>query len=85
MKSINKSNEVRKSKLGLVCLAAALVLAPPAEAAESNGNIAHHRFAHHNRRPALSAPHRVEDPPFSFACTTDGGYRLGCESEWIYR
>jgi hypothetical protein len=84
MKSINKSNEVSKSELSFVYLVAALVLAPAPAAAETNQNITHHRFAQDIRRPAPSAPHRTEDPPFSFACTTDGGYRLGCESGWIY-
>jgi hypothetical protein len=86
MKPIGNSNEVTKSKLTVACLAAAYLLSPVAAAfAESNGNFAYHKFAHHNVRPSLSARHQVADPPFSFACTTDGGLRPGCTDGLVNR
>jgi len=85
MKSIGKSNKVSKSALSIAYFAAALVLTPVAAAAESNGNTVLHRFTYDNRRPALSASHQLANPPFSYACTTDGGHRLGCDSGWVYR
>jgi len=86
MKFTGKSNETTKSNLTIAYLAAALMLDPIAAAiAASSGDIAHHGIAHYNRRPALSDRHQIADPPFSFACTTDGGLQPGCVSGWIYR
>ena len=35
--------------------------------------------------PVAAAAVQLANPPFSFACTTDGGHRLGCDSGWVYR
>jgi hypothetical protein len=86
MKPTGNSNEVTKPKLTVACFAAAFLLSPVAAAiAESNGNFAHHKLAHHNGRPVLSALPQAADPPFSFACTTDGGLRPGCADGLVNR
>jgi hypothetical protein len=86
MKPMRNSNEVTKPKLTVACFAAAFILSPVAAAkAESNGNYVRHKLAHHNGRPALSARDQVADPPFSFACTADGGPRPGCADGLVNR
>ena len=86
MKPKGNSNELTKPKFTVACFAAAFLLSPVATAiAESNGNFAHHKFAHHDRLQTLSARHQVADPPFSFACTTDGGLRPGCTDGLVNR
>jgi hypothetical protein len=86
MKPMGNSNEVTKPKLTVACLAAAYLLSlVTAAIATSNESFAYHNFVHHNDRPSLSARHQVADPPFSFACTTDGGLRPGCTDGLVNR
>ena len=74
------------SNLSSAYFVAALVLASPGAAvAESNGKLMRHGYTHNNARPAFSTHHKADDPPFSFACTTDGGRRPGCDDGWVYR
>jgi len=87
MNSLGKSKEVTKSRLPIAYLAAALVLGPVASSmAEGYEDVAHHKLTRHIAgRSSPSARHQVADPPFSFACTTDGGLRPGCIDGWVYR
>ena len=54
--------------------------------AEGYDDVGHHKLTRHIAgRSSPSARHQVADPPFSFACTTDGGLRPGCIDGWVYR
>jgi len=87
MNSLGKSKEATKSRLPIAYLAAALVLGPVASSmAEGYDDVGHHKLTRHIAgRSSPSARHQVADPPFSFACTTDGGLRPGCIDGWVYR
>jgi hypothetical protein len=48
-------------------------------AVSSDGETVPHRNHTSDERAGPTSRHPQADPPFPFACTTDGRYRVGCD------
>jgi len=61
-----------------IALAGTVILGLTSPIRAADDVAVHHRHTSAYAHSAPSSPRQIADPPFSFACTTDGGMRVGC-------